>query len=485
MKHKWIRGIAAALMVMCLISGALADGVLTEFYDAGCKLLFDTENVTLTGKAVFYLDGTRFKTAEGTYIQAGEDSYLRLGLNTPLSDGTERDTGYTVIANENRIYAMEDYWPGVYREGEGYTGSSVISRTIALNSLMAMGRTVADAAEKSLEGHIIATSLEDGGSGLEIRLENGESPAMLNGMVTLIGQYLAEAYLGIDYKFYTVQEETTGTDYTLDDWTGLFAHLYEKDYGEALPEDFYDVLWGENEEDRETRALFESRYEAVGEEISELINDALARYESGWVEILADGTEQHYESQDAYVVAKGLQYTLYEDYLETLRQRWEKEYGEAPDAEELATGLWGEDDEMFERYQAIGQAMEEEYRQMAVADGKASGIWIRTDGSTEMIYDLQRWYDRNQIYRYTTVTEGIAYCMRALAVDSAEIKAELDKQGRISGISGSLKLQVTDNRKQTYALDVDFSFEAGAYGESRVEAFDPEEYGVTLWRMDQ
>ena len=480
MRHTWKKMIAAALAAMCLVSGAMADGVLTEFYDAGCRLLFDTENVTLTGKAVFSLDGVRFKTAEGIYIQAGEDSYLKLGLNTPLSDGTERDTGYTVIANDNHIFVMEDYTPGVYREGETYTGSSLISRTVYLNSLMAMGRMVADTAEKSLEGHITATQAEDGGTGLEIRMGSGESPALLDGMVTLIGQYLAGAYFGVDYNYYTAAEETAATDYTLDDWTGLFAHLYEKDYGEAMPEDYYEVLWGEDEGEKETRALYENRYEAVGEEINELINDALARYESGWVEILADGTEQYYESQDAYVIAKGLQYTLYENYLETLRQRWEKEYGDAPDEEELTTGLWGEDEEMFARYQAIGEEMEEEYRQMAVADGKASGIWIRTDGTTEMIYDLQKWYERDRIYNFTTVSEGIVYCMRALAVDSAEIRAELDPQGRISGIRGTLKLRVTDDRKQDYALDVEFEFAAGAYGESKVEVFDPEKYGVSL-----
>ncbi len=99
-----------------------------------------------------------------------------------------------------------------------------------------------------------------------------------------------------------------------------------------------------------------------------------------------------------------------------------------------------------------------------------------------MIYDLQGWYDRERLlYNYTTVTEGIVYCMRSLAVDEAKLRAETDAQGRLTNIQGTLVLQLTDDREQEHSLDISFRFNAGSYGESKVEIFDPEAYNVVPW----
>ena len=68
MWKKWIRMLAAMLTVLCLVQGAAAEGTLTKFFDAGCRLLFETDNVTLGGQAVFSLDGVRFKAAFGTKV---------------------------------------------------------------------------------------------------------------------------------------------------------------------------------------------------------------------------------------------------------------------------------------------------------------------------------------------------------------------------------------------------------------------------------
>ena len=62
---------------------AAAESSLTPFIDAAERLAFDTHNVTITGKADFLLDGERFKTAEITYVQDGENSFWQEKLLTP------------------------------------------------------------------------------------------------------------------------------------------------------------------------------------------------------------------------------------------------------------------------------------------------------------------------------------------------------------------------------------------------------------------
>ena len=162
MKYKRIRLIAALLLALAMVSGACAESVLTEFYDAGTRLLFETENVTLTGHAEFSLDGEWFKTAEGTCIQAGDDAYQRLRLTTPLADGSNRETGYTVVAKGSQVSAIEDYYPQYYREYGRNPDQSMIKPTVYLNSLMAMGRMVAGAMEPGLEGKVTAGVAENG-----------------------------------------------------------------------------------------------------------------------------------------------------------------------------------------------------------------------------------------------------------------------------------------------------------------------------------
>ena len=108
--------IAALCLCAALTAFALSDGALTELWESGCDFLFRTDNVTVTGKAAFSLDGERFKTAELNYVQDGYSSYYGLKLLTPKADGSEEETGWIIISDEDGICSvMEAYTPGVYR----------------------------------------------------------------------------------------------------------------------------------------------------------------------------------------------------------------------------------------------------------------------------------------------------------------------------------------------------------------------------------
>ena len=92
----------AFLLILSLCFSAHAESSLVPFIDAAEKLAFETDNVTITGKAEFLLDGKRFKTAEITYVQDGYNSFWQEKLRTPRAWRTDLESGFTVIQNEPR-----------------------------------------------------------------------------------------------------------------------------------------------------------------------------------------------------------------------------------------------------------------------------------------------------------------------------------------------------------------------------------------------
>ena len=52
------------ILLLAFACSALADGIIAPLVESAQILLFDTENVTLSGHADFSLNGERFKTAD-------------------------------------------------------------------------------------------------------------------------------------------------------------------------------------------------------------------------------------------------------------------------------------------------------------------------------------------------------------------------------------------------------------------------------------
>ena len=81
----------AFLLILSLCFSAHAESTVVSLIDAAEKLAFETDNVTITGKAEFLLDGKRFKTAEITYLQDGENSFWQEKLLTPRAWRSHRN----------------------------------------------------------------------------------------------------------------------------------------------------------------------------------------------------------------------------------------------------------------------------------------------------------------------------------------------------------------------------------------------------------
>ncbi len=123
----------AVLLAAALTASAVSAPVLGRVYSAGKNLLFSTDNVTLNGTADFMLDGVRFKGVKAKYMQDGYNSYWDYKLLTPrLEEAGDRETGYTIIANEDYIYTIDAFYPGSYREGYDNPPQNTLVRTSAL-----------------------------------------------------------------------------------------------------------------------------------------------------------------------------------------------------------------------------------------------------------------------------------------------------------------------------------------------------------------
>ena len=198
-KRTIFRILAAAMAFLCLTGAAAEEaGSLSRILNAGEELLLETSNVTLEGTAQFSLDGEEpFKKAEARYVQDEFSSLWRLKLLTPRY-GAERVTGFTVIANGRKIYAMEDYHPGVYRFGDDEAQCTVIRDSAYLDQLISVCKSAAPGAERLIEGHIRTQETEEG-TETAITLSGEDVPELWNGLMNLGAQFLIRRLFLFDY----------------------------------------------------------------------------------------------------------------------------------------------------------------------------------------------------------------------------------------------------------------------------------------------
>ena len=186
------------LVLTLLTVGAFAETPVRTMYDSVFNLLFDTNNVTLDGHAEFSLDGDRFKTADLRYVQDGTNSLLEWKLRTPWGDGSEREGGYTVIANGEKVYVMEDFYPGIYKTGSTYASDTIMRRSIQLNLLRDLLRILSDQAESLLgKGAVTAKSNQNGRT---VHIQTGRDvPELVNTALNMTAQFAARRYFYMDY----------------------------------------------------------------------------------------------------------------------------------------------------------------------------------------------------------------------------------------------------------------------------------------------
>jgi hypothetical protein len=186
-----------AIILLCVVLPAvsLAEGRWSSLWDSGCALLFRTDNVTVDGKASFALDGDRFKTANIHYVQDGCCSLYDLKLLTPKADGTERESGWTIIADDDEnIYVMEVYYPGKYREGSDGREATLLRRTVQLDAITDLGGLILKQLEPTLPADALTVSETEGGQTIHIALTADQIPDMAASALNLAAGYLSNRW---------------------------------------------------------------------------------------------------------------------------------------------------------------------------------------------------------------------------------------------------------------------------------------------------
>ena len=201
--------VLSIILILSLTMTALADSSTDLFYDSVMELLFQTNNVTLNGQAEFLLDGERFKTAELRYIQDYTNSLYQLNLHTPRRNGSQspdRESGYTIIANGEKVYVMEVIYPGVYKTGTTYAQSTILRKSVQLNLMTELVRMLAGQAD-TLPGDQAVTVQPDGQGGKELHITLGEDvPEIVNTVLNVFYQFAAKRYFETDYDYVSEQD---------------------------------------------------------------------------------------------------------------------------------------------------------------------------------------------------------------------------------------------------------------------------------------
>ena len=187
--------LTAALLALVIGAAALANDMAVDLCGKTLDLLFNTENVTLNVTADFSLDDVWFKTVDGTWKQDGDRSYRQLLLRSPKADGTERKNGYTIVTNGDRIYLMEVFTPGVYRNGFSAGRKSILRNTVETSALRSLATAlVTEAGLLSGEGMITKTEEGD----ILLKLDD-HAPALVNAALNQFARFAAKRYFGMDY----------------------------------------------------------------------------------------------------------------------------------------------------------------------------------------------------------------------------------------------------------------------------------------------
>lgn len=192
---KLILCLGALLLALSVCLTVLAESNAPKVYESLVNLLFATNNVTVTAKAEFSLDGEWFKTAEGTWKQDFSRSYRELILRAPKADGSERRNGYTILTEDEKLYLMEVFTPGIYKAGNTASRQSILRGTVETEMMISLGRALMANTDLFLGSNAL-TETADGQTHLVL---GADVPAVLNAALNQAVRFAGKRYFDVDY----------------------------------------------------------------------------------------------------------------------------------------------------------------------------------------------------------------------------------------------------------------------------------------------
>ena len=441
--------IIAAVMVMLCVTPALADGPWSKVLQAGRTLATDTTNVTLTLHADFSYNRQHFKTVSLRYIQDDVNSLLDLVLNSLRTDDTSYESGYVVHCLDGVMNVIPDRRSAKV-ETRLFTPKdrTLLTLTPSQESYLNTALQLAGLMD-SLMSRGVRTERTEAGETIYLRFEQDVSIGLMDSLTLSLVREAAERYL----DFREVPEAVgVNTAYTPYDYTGLSVEYWDWDAAYARE---YEAFYGEAPD---AGRMNDAK---VMQSLAREAAEKSSPWTTGMVRILEDGSTEYYPTYDDYIRQTGSQYIRYEDVNESLTAYYRMTRGEELSLEE-ATGLYALRREMDAYYGAL---LREHYPRNA-----ACGAVFKSGKLVP--YDSVRLTN----HAFETYTQQILRAMSELRWGNGEFDCTLDKQGRLTQITGEFMWQVVNHTGDSHPLMVTFTLTLDHYGDSKVPPFLPQEW---------
>ncbi len=213
-KTKVLLFLTSLALCVSLLTVALAETTLSRLWDCGCDFLFETDNATVTGEFSLAMDGQHFKTAKLHYIQDGFRSFYDLTLLTPRKDGTERETGWTIIADDAGAHVwVEKIYP-IYHEGSDTPCNSLLRRSVELDALTELGSLLAKQLEPMLPEGVITSAEKDGLNTIHLSISESQLPDTVLSALNLAALFLSDRWFAYSSdRTYGEDERTVFENY--------------------------------------------------------------------------------------------------------------------------------------------------------------------------------------------------------------------------------------------------------------------------------
>lgn len=429
----WLSLFSLCLVILLTFS-ALAEGPLQAVYRAGANLLLDTDNVTLTGHAVFTYDGKQFKTMDGRYLQDGTNSVMDVTLTTPLALGGSRTGGYKVIAQGDTVYGSHFGEDASFGPQPKSASATVLSNKAITQLITALGGTVVHLAESGLADHI-ATSADGANTVYRLQLDGAQTPALFNKALSMVAEGMISEY----FRYHVYRRPLPII--TVDDRRQLIATFYEEMYGKKPTESVMHATLESNPTDY-------LRYEKARQAMFDYLEEIKSTSPYSAVAIrAADKHQTAYASYNDYLLSRGQQFLQFEDFSPLVNLYAQQHPNSADPAADMRA----------------------HYKQI-LTKNNCAGMLIEGDG------DYILCYTDEELSLLTpsepSETQRICSQTKEFSLHSADVTATLDDEGRLISFTGQLSLNTTDVFGRAHVLTINFDCAATDYDKTQIEASD-------------
>ena len=467
MMRKWTKWTALCLALVlagvCALGAFSEKGPIREVYDAGMALMFDTPNVTLTADVSVARDGKLFKTVKATYVQDGQNDDIDAHFYTVRPNGTSYESFWRVRGVDGYAYSMDSMGAPYYSTYSHESEASVMDKSIPVYPLLSFGSSVMGMADLLFPN---AAVRED--NVIRVRFDGKDSPEALNDLAEQMVRYAAMRFMGLNVEMHPDDPAPAEEIRTLwQDVDKAFAVGYEKLYGEPFDDEgFYYGEWSEEKEERST---------AVWNEWNARIAEAADGRTDGCVCILADGTVIYTDSYAEGLRAIGEHDLYYDDIEETFLVYLKERTGDAWDMRTLNAAFASSNGKLWDRVNALWEDMSRHYEE---ALGDAPMGLVRRDGTLEIVEDPDRFEQEWNMGGHFSIAYMSLTRMVDVRIGETDVAFTLDSEGRVIGAEGTVNLIFVGEHGREETITVTLKLGASEFGSSRVEAFDPEEWGV-------